>query len=250
MNRGYQRDFSLSYKSMHSVEDRRRKARTMLAILREAMGERVATADALNLGCSTGIIDEFLAGSVATMTGVDIDEPAIELASGRKLAANLEFQLDDAMNLSFDDASFDIVVCSQVYEHVPDPQRMMSEIQRVLRPGGLCYFAATNRWALIEKHHRLPFLSWLPPAWADRYMRVTGKGDAYYERHLGYSDLLRLVSGLEMEDWTGKVLATPEKFEADYMMGGKFTRLVARLMFKNFRSVFPGFIWLLRKPAS
>ena len=248
MNRGYQHDFSLAYESMHSVEDRQRKASTMLAILREALGDGLAAADALNLGCSTGIIDEFLAAHVATMIGVDIDEPAIELASGRRVAQNLEFRLDDAMNLSFADGSFDIVICSQVYEHVPDPDRMMVEIYRVLRPGGVCYFAATNRWALVEKHHRLPFLSWLPPRCADLYMRLMGKGEAYYERHLGYWSLRRLISRFRMEEWTGKVLDTPERYAAEYMMGGRFKRLTAQLLFRVLRPLFPGFIWLLWKP--
>lgn len=250
MTRGYQHDFSLAYESMHSVEDRQRKARTMLAILREVFGNGLAGADALNLGCSTGIIDEFLATHVATMVGVDIDEPAIALASGRRVAQNLEFRLDDAMNLSFADCSFDIVICSQVYEHVPDPSRMMSEICRVLRPGGVCYFAATNRWALVEKHHRLPFLSWLPPKLADVYMRLMGKGDAYYERHLGYWSLRRLVAGFRMEEWTAKVLDSPERYAARYMMGGRFKRLTAQLLFRLLRPLFPGFIWLLWKPRS
>jgi SAM-dependent methyltransferase len=247
MTRGYQQDFSLAYESMHSVEDRQRKAATMLAVLREAFGERLGSADVLNLGCSTGIIDEYLAGHVGSMTGVDIDQPAIALASSRRNASNLKFQLDDAMNLSFADASFDIVICSQVYEHVPDAGRMMSEIHRVLRTGGTCYFAATNRWALIEKHHRLPFLSWLPISIADRYVRLLGRGDAYYERHLGYRPLLRLVSRFRVEDWTGRILAAPHRYDAAYMFHGRLKLFVAGAMLKYFRAMFPGYIWLLWK---
>jgi len=247
MSRGYQHDFSLSYESMNSIEDRQRKAATMLAVLRDAMGDRVAQSDALNLGCSTGIIDEYIAGGVATMTGVDIDEPGIALANSRRVATNLEFRLDDAMQLSFADSCFDIVICSQVYEHVPDPGRMMSEIHRVLRPGGVCYFAATNRWALVEKHHRLPFLSWLPPALANHYMRVMGKGDTYYERHLGYGQLLKLVSRFRMEDWTRKVLEEPQRYAAEYMIRGPLKAAVAKCMFDCFRPIFPGYIWLLWK---
>lgn len=247
MTRGYQRDFSLAYESMNSVEDRQRKASTMLAVLREALGDRVADANVLNLGCSTGIIDEYLAGHVATMVGVDIDEPAIALAISRRKAPNVEFHLDDAMHLSFADARFDVVICSQVYEHVPDPQRMMGEIYRVLRPGGVCYFAATNRWALIEKHHRLPFLSWLPSSLADRYIRLFGKGDAYYERHLGYRPLLNLVSEFKVEDCTGKILSAPNRYAADYMFSGRLKPFLARVMFKYLRAIFPGYVWLLWK---
>jgi 2-polyprenyl-3-methyl-5-hydroxy-6-metoxy-1,4-benzoquinol methylase len=249
-DRGYQHNFSLGYESMHSVEGRQQKAATMVAVLREALGDRIATASVLNLGCSTGIIDEYIADCVASVTGVDIDKPAITLANSRRRAPNVEFQIDDAMNLSFADANFDVVICSQVYEHVPDPERMMGEIHRVLRSGGVCYFAATNRWALIEKHHRLPFLSWLPISLANRYMRLFGKGDAYYERHLGYRLLLKLVSRFRVEDYTGKLLASPSRYGFAYMTRGRLKTIVARAIFKYFRPIFPGYIWLLWKRES
>lgn len=232
---------------MHSAEERGRKAATMVALLRESLGEGLAQASALNLGCSTGLIDEYIAPHVASMTGVDIDEPAIKLAKSRRNAPNLRFEIGDAMNLAFADESFDIVICSQVYEHVPDAYRLMEEIRRVLRQGGVCYFAATNKWAPIEKHHRLPFLSWLPQRLADRYMRITGKGDSYYERHLGYGSLLALVSGFRLEDCTGKVLAAPGRYEAEYLFSSKWKRQVARFVFHALRPIFPGYIWLLWK---
>lgn len=245
--RGYQPDFSTIYESMHSAEERGRKAATMVAILRESLGERLDRANVLNLGCSTGLIDEYIAPHVASMTGVDIDEPAIGLAKSRRSAPNLRFELGDAMNLGFADESFHVVICSQVYEHVPDAGRLMTEIRRVLRPGGVCYFAATNKWALVEKHHRLPFLSWLPQKLADRYMRITGKGDSYYERHLGYGDLRALVSSFRLEDYTGEVLANPGNYKAEYLFGSSWKRRVARFLFRRLRPIFPGYIWLLWK---
>lgn len=250
MNRDYQRDYSAACLSMHSVEGRQHKAATMLAVLREALGGRMAHAKALNLGCSTGIIDEYLASHVASMIGVDIDEPGITLANSRRSASNVEFHVDDAMRLSFVDASFDIVICSQVYEHVPDAKRMMREIHRVLRPGGVCYFAATNRWAPIEMHHKLPFLSWLPPSLADRYMRLLGKGDAYYERHLGYGALLDLVSQFRVDDWTRNILVAPDTYAATYMFRSPLKLLMARVMYRYLRPLFPGYIWLLWKPEA
>lgn len=247
MNRGYQPDYSMMCDEMHSVDGRHRKAATMVAILTEAFGPRLAQADVLNLGCSTGIIDEYIAPHVRTMTGVDIDEPAIALASSRVTAPNVQFQLGDAMKLAFADATFDIVICSQVYEHVPDAGRMMAEIHRLLRPGGVCYFAATNRWALIEKHHRLPFLSWMPSSAADRYIRWMRKGDAYYERHLGYRPLLNLVSAFRLQDYTGIVLRNPERYDAAYLFPTIFARVAARSMYRILRGLFPGYIWLLWK---
>lgn len=248
IERGYQYEYSRDNEAMHSKQGRQRKAETTLSILQEALGGRLAGADVLNLGCSTGIIDEFIAPHARSMTGVDIDQSAVALAESRSVSDNLVFRIDDAMGLSFSDESFDVVICSQVYEHVPDPVRMMREIDRVLRPGGVCYFAATNRWALVEKHHHLPLLSWLPPGQiANLYVRLLGSGDAYYERHLGYGPLLNLASAFRVDDWTGKIIGEPEKYAALYMFRGRFKRAVAKAMYTYVRAIFPGFIWLLWK---
>lgn len=247
MERGYQYNFSAAYESMNTVGDRQRKAETMYLVLREALGEKIASMRVLNLGCSTGIIDEHLAPHFASVVGVDIDERGITLAQSRKRATNVEFRIDDAMGLSFADATFDIVICSQVYEHVPDASRMMGEIQRVLRTGGVCYFAATNRWALIERHYKLPFLSWLPPRAADIYIRLVRKGDAYYERHLGFGGLYKLAAGFRVEDVTGRLLADPTRYDADYMFRRPLVRSLAMAMYRYVRPLFPSYIWLLWK---
>ena len=90
------------------------------------------------------------------------------------------------MNLPFGDESFDIVICSHVYEHVPDPERMFDQIHRVLKPGGVCYFSAGNRLMWNEPHYDLPLLSVLPRPLAHLYIRLAGKADRYHEKHLTY----------------------------------------------------------------
>lgn len=245
--RDYQRDYSLSNPEMHSLDGRRRKAETMRRVLGEAMGPRFASADVLNLGCSAGIIDEHLAEFVGSIVGADIDEPAIRAAQARGHAGNVRFVVADAMDLKMPDASFDVVVCSQVYEHVPDAGRMMAEIHRVLRPGGVCYFAATNRWSVIEQHYKLPFLSWLPLPLANAYVRLLRRSDAYYERHLGVGGLRKLTRAFRVEDWTGRILAEPERYAAAYLFPGTVARQVARGLLKLAYPLFPGFIWLLWK---
>jgi len=245
--RDYQRDYSLSNPEMHSMQGRRRKAETMRLVLEQALGPRLAQADVLNLGCSTGIIDEHLSGFVGSIVGADIDEPAIRAAESRGLPGNVSFIVADAMDLCLPDQRFDVVICSQVYEHVPDANRMMAEITRVLRPGGVCYFAATNRWSLIEQHYKLPFLSWLPVPLANLYVRALRRSDAYYERHLGVSGLRRLCRGFRIEDWTGTILGDPARYAAGYLFPNRPARLAARGMLKLAYPFFPGFIWLLWK---
>jgi ubiquinone/menaquinone biosynthesis C-methylase UbiE len=248
-SRGYQYGYSDVSAEMHSLEGRRRKAGTMLAVLRNALGDRLREARLLNVGCSTGIIDECTAPHVASVVGIDIDAPAVESARARCTAPNATFHVGDAMHLNFVDASFDVVVCSQVYEHVPDPARMMDEIYRVLVPGGVCYFAATNRFCIMEKHYHLPFLSVIPVRLAHVYLRFLRRGKYYYERHLSLGSLRRLVHRFELNDYTRKILSHPDNYAAGYMLGGRVKLGVARVLARSAYAVFPGYVWLLRRPV-
>ncbi|HKE49383.1 MAG TPA: class I SAM-dependent methyltransferase [Rhodanobacteraceae bacterium] len=243
--RGYQYDFSADNEAMHDLAGRQRKAATMLAILGEALGPRLATARLLTVGCSTGIIDEFLAPHVGSVTGIDIDAPAVEAARKRSRAPNATFRTGDAMNLDFADASFDIVICSQVYEHVPDPGRMMAEIRRVLAPDGVCYFAATNRFNIMEQHYDLPFLSVIPVPLAHLYLRMLGRGRYYHERHMTLGGLRRLTADFRVDDFTPKVIADPDRYNAGYMIGTGTKARVIRLFAKVAYWAFPGYLWLL-----
>lgn len=248
--RDYQHDFSLNTASMYDADGRERKARTMLAVLRDHWGDALAGLDVLNVGASTGIIDAYLARHVRQVTGIDIDRQAIDFASRQHQADNLRFLVGDAMALPAGNDSVDIVVCAQVYEHVPDAERMMAEIRRVLRPGGTCYFAANNRLIMKEPHHRLWFLSWLPPRLADAYLRLAGKGSHYYERHRTLGGLHRLVAGFEVIDYTPRIVQAPVEFHAEYMLPARGWKARAvRGLFHTAPWLFPGYIWLLRKPS-
>ncbi|GAA0714041.1 class I SAM-dependent methyltransferase [Dokdonella soli] len=244
--RGYQHDFAESHAEMYSDEGRVRKATTTRLILTEAFGERLSRSSVLNVGCSTGIIDAELAPYVGSLTGIDIDTKAVQFAQRNHVASNLVFKVGDAMNIDAPDASFDIVLCAQVYEHVPDPMRLMSEIERVLKPGGACYFAATNRLNPIEQHYKLPLLSMIPVSWAHRYLRMLGRGDYYYERHMTFLQLRRLVARFEIEDITSRVLDEPARYEAEYLFSVRKLAL-ARFIQRTAYWAFPGYIWLLWK---
>lgn len=244
--RGYQHDFAENHAEMYSDKGRVRKATTMRLILAEAFGDRLPHCSVLNVGCSTGIIDAELAPFVGSLTGIDIDAQAVAFAQRNHVAPNLTFKVGDAMDIGVADASFDIVLCAQVYEHVPDPARLMSEIERVLKPGGACYFGATNRFNPIEQHYKLPLLSVIPVSWAHRYLRTLGRGDYYYERHMTWWQLRRLVARFEIEDITTRVLDDPTRYQAEYLFSGRKLAL-ARAIKRIAYWIFPGYIWLLWK---
>ena len=93
----------------------------------------------LDVGCGPGTITVDLATRVASVTGVDASEVALE-AARRHAAENgvtCEFTQADAEALPFADASFDVVHAHQVLQHLMDPVAALREMKRVTRPGGL-----------------------------------------------------------------------------------------------------------------
>lgn len=101
----------------------------------------------LDLGCGGGFMAEALARRGAAVTGVDPSEPALDAA--RRHAA--EGGLSIAYRRGFGEAipaetrSMDVVVCVDVLEHVDDLDRVLDEVRRVLKPGGLFLFDTVNR---------------------------------------------------------------------------------------------------------
>ncbi|GAB4164780.1 MAG: class I SAM-dependent methyltransferase [Roseiflexaceae bacterium] len=75
-------------------------------------------------------------------------------------------------------ASVDTVVCWDVIEHVQDPDRVLGEIARVLRPGGTALVTVINRRAWIDPHYHLPGINWLPRPLAELLIERRGRSKA------------------------------------------------------------------------
>ena len=245
----YQYGFStIHFNSMHNHLARSRKALTMVSVLRDYFRSDLKKLNLLDIGCSTGIISNYLSHPFGSVTGIDIDGPAVMYASATFQKDNLSFSQSDSLYISQPDDLFDVVICTQVYEHVPDANQMMKEIYRVLKPGGVCYFAAGNRIQLIEPHYNLPFLSMLPQNAANAYLRLTAKGKVYYENHLSYWGLKRLVGNFIIVDYTRKIIEDPSRFHAGYLLpSGSMKKWIAKFFARYAYQILPGYIWLLKK---
>lgn len=257
MTDGPQRDYQANFSELypHAAADqasRLRKAATIAAVLTDHLGaQSLRDARVLDVGASTGVIDRFLAGVCGQVTGIDIDQAAIAQALRGESRPNLAFRVGDALALDQGDGTVDVVICAHVYEHVPDPHRLMQEIGRVLRPGGVCYFAAGNRFQPMEPHHRLPLLSVVPVPVAHLYLRALRRGDRYYERHLSYWELKDLVRDFVRHDYTRRLIEEPQRFATDYMLRpGSWKQRVARWMVRGAYPLLPTYIWLLEKPGT
>ena len=108
----------------------------------------VGEGNVLDVGCGTGEMTARLAAKYprARFTGIDLEEPHLERA--RALCAEFgertRFQTGDALALPFPDEQFDLVVCRHLVQAVPDASRVLSEIRRVLRPGGRMHVIAED----------------------------------------------------------------------------------------------------------
>jgi SAM-dependent methyltransferase len=88
---------------------------------------------ALDLGCGDGRLTAEL--DAAELTAADVSPVALARAARRLPDAHI-VELEPDAELPFDDGSFDLVLCAETIEHVRDVQLLLSEIRRVLRPGG------------------------------------------------------------------------------------------------------------------
>src|SRR6476661_5878268 len=116
-------------------------------------GERV-----LDIGCGPGFLCESIAaavGSAGAVTGIDISSDLIALCRSRNPPQWLSYAVGDATQIAQPDASFDVVVCTQVAEYVPDVDRVLAETFRVLKPGGRTIFVATD-WDAVVWHSESP----------------------------------------------------------------------------------------------
>ncbi len=95
-----------------------------------------------DLGCGAGAIlcEVMQAKPTWSGYGLDISEAAIDyarrLAVHKKVADRLQFQTGSITDLPYADGSLDVVIASEVVEHLPDPEQVFGEIARVLAPGG------------------------------------------------------------------------------------------------------------------
>lgn len=247
--RGEQLAYSEQMAKMLDEQGRRQKAAKIIAVLRHALGvSDLSGLRAVDVGCSAGFIADELAEAGATTSGVDIDEPGLARARER-FGARVDFRLARGEALPFDDESVEVVVLNHIYEHVVDPEAVVADIHRVLTPGGVLYAGLGHRWQVIEPHHRLPFLSWLPQCAADRYMSATGKGDHYYERYATPAGLRRLFAAYDVWDYTLPVLADPASFSAGDNVPPWAAKVPQRAMAAALPLV-PTYVWAAFKGAS
>ena len=159
----------------------------------------VAECRVLDVGCGGGLLSEALSDRGADVTGIDVAPAA--LAAGRRHAqqrgVNVCYRNITAETLADEaPASFDIVVCMEMLEHVPDPAAVVNACARLTRPGGAVFFSTLNR---NPKSYALAVLG------AEYLMNMIPKGTHDYRQFIQPAELAQWArrSGLRPCDLTG-----------------------------------------------
>ena len=109
---------------------------------------RIAGKQVLDVGCGGGILAESMARRGAEVTGIDMGETPLSVAKLHMLESGVkvDYRRITAEELAEErPASFDVVTCMEMLEHVPDPGSVIAACARLVKPGGHVFFSTINR---------------------------------------------------------------------------------------------------------
>lgn len=94
----------------------------------------------LDIGCGAGFLSNALASEGHDVDGIDMSEESLAVARKYDTTKTANYQFANAYELPFADQSFDVVCAMDFLEHVEDPNKVIQEASRVLKPGGIFFF--------------------------------------------------------------------------------------------------------------
>ena len=97
----------------------------------------------LDIGCGNGNISLALGALGFEVLGIDIDPKSIQLAASRNSFPNVSFQVLAADSIALEGV-YDAIICSEVLEHLAEPELLSNNIYRILRPGGVLVATVPN----------------------------------------------------------------------------------------------------------
>ena len=188
----FDEDASRRVERIYTTPDVIEQRQTILRALALQPGER-----AIDIGSGPGLLACEMAvavGRSGRICGVDVSENMLALARARRSPAGsgeIEYQEAGAHTLPYAEESFDVAVCTQVYEYVDDVPAALLELGRVLRPGGRALVLDTD---------------WDSIVWASSDNERMDRVLAAWEEHLVHPHLPRTLTrllrdaGLEVTD--------------------------------------------------
>jgi 2-polyprenyl-3-methyl-5-hydroxy-6-metoxy-1,4-benzoquinol methylase len=125
-----------------------RRVEMTIALLREALAHAPQPPRILDLGCGEGHITEAIRKALdgVEIAGLDYSLSAIEYAHTH--FPGIAFAVADAYESPYANECFDVVVCNNLWEHVPDPLVLLREIHRLVKPGGHLIISTPSRYRI------------------------------------------------------------------------------------------------------
>ena len=145
----------------------------------------------LDVGCGGGILSESMAKKGARVTGIDMGEAALQVARLHRLESGVEIAYEriPVERLAEERAaSWDVITCMEMLEHVPNPASVVDACSRLVKPGGKVFFSTLNRnpkaylFAIIGAEYILQllpkgthdFAKFIRPSELDAWVRAAG----------------------------------------------------------------------------
>jgi 2-polyprenyl-6-hydroxyphenyl methylase / 3-demethylubiquinone-9 3-methyltransferase len=180
------------FRPLHEINPLRLEWIDALAELR---GKRV-----LDVGCGGGILSEAMSKRAAHVTGIDLAAKPLGVARLHAMEAginNLDYREVATEALAAEaPASFDVVTCMEMLEHVPDPSSVVRACTSLLKPGGWVFFSTLNR---NPKSFLFAIVG------AEYILRLLPRGTHEYARFIRPSELARWTreAGLSLQGSRG-----------------------------------------------
>ena len=147
----------------------------------------------LDVGCGGGILSEAMAARGAKVTGIDMGEMPLRIAELHTLetGVQVDYRQTSAEALAEETpASFDVITCMELLEHVPEPASVVRACARLVRPGGYLFFSTLNR---NPKSYLFAVLG------AEYLLNMLPKGTHDYTRFLRPSELARFARAADLQ---------------------------------------------------
>lgn len=170
--------------------------------LRVGYIDRIASLEGkkvLDVGCGGGILSESMVQRGAQVTGIDLGDAPLKVAKlhGLESGFKAEYLKISAEQMAEQHpASFDVITCMEMLEHVPDPSAIVDACSRMLKPGGTLFFSTINR---NPKSYLFAILG------AEHLLKLVPKGTHEFKKFIKPSELASWVraSDLKINDMLG-----------------------------------------------
>jgi 2-polyprenyl-3-methyl-5-hydroxy-6-metoxy-1,4-benzoquinol methylase len=144
-------------------------------------------------------IELFHAGGLVTGIEPDTEELQISKLLNESEGTKVDFIRGYGENLPFIDNFFDIIVCNSVIEHVADFSKVISEMMRVLKPGGFIYLSIPNYLFPYEGHYKIFYPPLLPKFLAKVYLKLLNKNPNFI-KNINYITTFKIFSEFKKYD--------------------------------------------------